>query len=39
MEPFSYGARGYAPLRMRANGRVEDVTTKSAGVSLQLGGD
>ena len=39
MEPFGYGARGYAPLRMRSNGRVDDVTTKSAGVSLHLGGD
>lgn len=36
---LDYRSRGYAPLRMRADGRAEDVTTKSAGVSLQIGGD
>ncbi|MNV47924.1 hypothetical protein D3C71_1398080 [compost metagenome] len=39
-EPFGYDgldyrSRGYAPRRMH----VEDVTTKSAGVSVQIGGD
>ena len=43
-EPFGYDGlnyrgRGYAPLRMRSDGRLDDVTTKSAGVSLQIGGD
>ena len=44
VEPFGYDglgyrSRGYAPLRMRADGRPENVTTKSAGVSVQIGGD
>ena len=43
-EPFGYDGLDYrswtrAPLRMRSNGRIEDVTTKSAGVSLRIGGD
>ncbi|MGH7019765.1 MAG: hypothetical protein ACREEY_07800, partial [Brevundimonas sp.] len=42
-EPFGhdgldYRSRGYAPQRMRVDGRAEGVTTKSAGVSLQVGG-
>ena len=44
VEPFGYDGLDYrswtrAPLRMRSNGRIEDVTTKSAGVSLRIGGD
>ena len=43
-EPFGYDGLDYrsrvrAPLRMRSNGRAEDVTTNSAGVSLRIGGD
>ena len=43
VEPFGfdgldYRGRGYAPLRTRTDARNEDVTSKSVGVSLQIGG-
>lgn len=43
VEPFGYEggyrSRTYAPLRSRSELRNEDVTTKSAGVSIQIGGN